>query len=92
MTIPATRKATIEPTPSRPKTSKQSDIRPRRPIAAAKNAVISKWGNTQLQLISSLKTLIANQFLVYQLDWRRTRIAAAAPDDYDNSAFNGVIG
>src|SRR5215469_5941939 len=73
MTIPATRKATIEPTPSRPKTSRQSDIRPRRPIAAAKNAVISKWDNTQLQLISSLKTLMANQFLVYQLDWRRTR-------------------
>src|SRR5215467_3745488 len=92
MTMPATRKATIEPTPSRPKTSRQSDIRPRRPIAAAKNAVISKWDNTQLQLISSLKTLMANQFLVYQLDWRRTPIAGVALDDYDNSSFNGMIG
>src|SRR6516165_3450723 len=70
MTIPATRKATIEPTPRRPKKSKQSDIRPRRPIAAAKNAVTSKWGNTQLQLISSLKTLTADHFLVYELNWR----------------------
>ena len=67
------RKATIEPTLSRPKTSRQSVIRPRRPIAAAKNAVTSKWGNTQLQLISSLKTLMTNQFLVYQLQKGRDR-------------------
>src|SRR5215469_8137084 len=43
ITIPTTRKATIEPIPSRPKISRQSDIRPRTPIAATKNAVISKW-------------------------------------------------
>jgi hypothetical protein len=35
---------------------------------------------------------MANQFLVYQLDWRRARIADAALDDYDNSSFNGIIG
>src|SRR5262249_33462337 len=39
---PATRKAMIEPTPSRPKTSRQNDIRPRSPIAAVRNAVTSK--------------------------------------------------
>jgi hypothetical protein len=93
MTIPATRKATIEPTPGRPKTSRQSDIRPRKPIAAAKNAVTSKWGNTQLRLISSLKILMGTHFLVYQLD-RRARIASAALDDYDKSSskFNGMSG
>jgi len=35
---------------------------------------------------------MANQFLVYQLDWHRTRIAGVALDDYDNSSFNGMIG
>jgi hypothetical protein len=51
MTMPATRKATFEPTPSRPKISRQTDIRPRRPITAVKNPASSKWAKTVLQLL-----------------------------------------
>jgi hypothetical protein len=36
---------------------------------------------------------MADQFLVYQLDWRHTRIAGAALDNYDKLTFefNGWV-
>ena len=66
--MPATRKATIEPN-SEPAEDKQT----KRYQAEDTNCRHQERGNLemrhkQLQLVSSLKTLTANHYLVYQLD------------------------